>query len=452
MSADKNDDIFDDNFDEFENENGNDDFQDSRPSGGSGSGGSSLLDVWNSNPLVKLAVIVGLVVIGIGSVYAFVGRGDDKTPTSALRGVGAENEAPGGIVSENYGNAIEEQNQQKLEQALGNRNVSAIPIPVNRDEAGLSLDGSQDLQAEDPLAIWQRENRTEEQQPLQQEQTQPQEQFVPPAQQPVQVDQQAAQAMNQAIAQQIQSILQSRAVKPGQYQSLTTINGVYGAGAASGGAGGVGGSNEQAASAALGQQQQIEYEEILVPAGTILYGQILNEANTDAPGPIIAQILSGPFANTRVIGTFQSQNEKVIINFDKAVVNGVTTNIQAVAIDPATTSPGLATDVDRRWVRRIMLPAAARFVEGLGQAYSQSETQVFTSGDVIVTQQDKLQTRQQLARGVERGAERTAEILENEGDRLQPLIRVEAGTPVGIVLTEPIVKPRNNMRYGSEGL
>ncbi len=442
MSADKDDDIFDDNFEEFE---GGDDiggeFGSERASAG---GGKSLLDVWNSNPLIKLAVIVGLVVIGIGSVYAFVGGKDDKAPDSAIRGVQQDSEAPGGLVSENYGNAIEEQNQQKLEQALGNREVSAIPIPVNRDETGLNLDGSQDLQAEDPLAIWERENRTET--PPQQQQL-PVEPYIQPAPQPQQVPQEQVSDMSQAIAQQIQSILQNRTVKPGQYQSLSLPETV---------AGKTFSSKQALAEARLDQarvdQGAATFQEVLVPAGTILYGQVLNEANTDAPGPIVAQILSGPFANTRIIGRFQSQNEKIIITFDKAVVNGVSTSIQAIAIDPATTSPGLATDVDKRWLRRIMLPAAARFVEGLGQAYSQSETQVFTSGDVIVTQQDKLKTKEQIAKGVERGAERAAEILEDDGDRLQPLIRVEAGTPIGIILTEPIIKPQQNLRYNPEGL
>lgn len=452
MSADK-DDIFDDNFDEFENGDvrGGDDFAEDRASGG-----KSLLDVWNSNPLVKLAIIAGLVVIGIGSVYALVGSGKEEAAPSAIRGGVADSEAPGGMVSESYGNAIEEQNQQKLEQALGNRGVSAIPVPVNRDETGLSLDGSQDLQAEDPLAVWERENRTQELQPPAQQQ-QPVEQFVAPAPTPVQPPQEQMQDMSAAIAQQIQSILTNRAVKPGQYRMMTSESAFLQQRRAAQGAGGEAGNANVTGNlytaAPLGTGTGgTQYQEILIPAGTILYGQIMNEANSDTPGPIIAQILSGPLSGARVIGTFQSINDKLIISFDKAVVNGVTTGVQAVAIDPSTTSPGLATDIDRRWMRRIVLPAAARFIEGLGQAYSQSETQVFTSGDVIVTQQDKLQTKQQLAKGVERGAERAAQILENEGDRLQPLIRVEAGTPVGIILTDPIMKPQGNARYKPEGL
>ena len=60
---------------------------------------------------------------------------------------------------------------------------------------------------------------------------------------------------------------------------------------------------------------------------------------------------------------------------------------------------------------------------------------------MIITTEEKLETKQQFAKGVERGAERAANILEEDGNKLRSLIRVEAGTPIGIILTEPILKP-----------
>ena len=149
----------------------------------------------------------------------------------------------------------------------------------------------------------------------------------------------------------------------------------------------------------------------------------------------------------RVIGDFEQKNEKIIISFNTAVVKGVGNQMNGVAIDPSTTSPGLATDINHRYFRRVILPAAAAFVEGLGQAYSKQQTQVFTSGDVIVQEQNKLETKEAVAQGVEEGAQKAGEILDREADRLRPLIRVEAGTPIGIILVDPIMKPTDNVAY-----
>src|SRR5690606_12018046 len=49
-----------------------------------------------------------------------------------------------------------------------------------------------------------------------------------------------------------------------------------------------------------------DIENIIIPAGTIEYAQLVTEANTDAPGPVMAQIASGPLAGARLIGSFQS--------------------------------------------------------------------------------------------------------------------------------------------------
>ncbi len=426
------DDIFDDDFSDFGDTDG-----DINNDGSSGSKGS-LLDLWHSNPLVKIVIIATLLVVGIGSVYAFVFTGEKDVERSRLGSAVNDSEAPGQIVSENFADALDERNQQNLEAALGNRNVSAIPVPVNRGESGLQFDGSQDIQTEDPLAIWQRENRepvATAEAPQQEEQIIPEPLVLPPPPQQVAVPQEDLQGLNQAISAQIQSILANRQVKPGQYQALPTENadgsliGRSRAGA------------EQAGLIEGGNNDSNRVEEILVPAGTILYGQILNEANSDTPGPILAQVLSGPVSGARFIGEFESREEKIIITFNTAVVKGVGRSMSGIAIDPATTSPGLATDIDRRYFRRIILPAAAEFIQGLGSAYADQETQVTTSGDVIITTEEKLETKQQFAKGVERGAERAANILEEDGNKLRSLIRVEAGTPIGIILTEPILKP-----------
>lgn len=448
MSQNDDDDIFDDSFDDLDG-GGSSGFT---PGSGTGGGTNSLLDLWNNNPMVKLAIIGGLLVIGIGSVYAYVSSQDKEKPNSLVNIAPDKKEAPGGDVSENYGDALEEQNQQKLEAALGNKGVSAIPIPVNRDDASLGTQGEGSISAEDPLAIWQRENAQASpivDIPL------PQEPLPPAPPPPVQASPEQVEDLSRAIANQIQSILANRGVKSAQLRVYDTndiidanlirpsASGSYGFPADEKAA-------QQAQADADADARSKNAKEILIPAGTILYAQILNEADSYAPGPVVAQMLSGPLVGSRVIGKFQKREKLLLITFNTAVVDGVGNNMNGVAIDPASTSPGLATDVDNHYFERIILPGAARFLEGLGRAYSEQETQVFTSGDVIVTNESKLSTKQELARGVEEAAQEAGDMLEDEADKIKPRIRVEAGTPIGIVLVDPIIKPTQNVVYKPE--
>src|SRR5690606_16466854 len=108
---------------------------------------------------------------------------------------------------------------------------------------------------------------------------------------------------------------------------------------------------EAAAAAAQGADEQIEV--VLYPAGKIAYAQILTEANSDVPGPVLAQIASGPLSGSRVLGSFSKETELLTIKFDTVIVDGVSIDINGSAIDPKTTLPAMATDVDHHYLARI---------------------------------------------------------------------------------------------------
>ena len=55
------------------------------------------------------------------------------------------------------------------------------------------------------------------------------------------------------------------------------------------------------------------FEDILIPAGTIEYAQLVLEANTDAPGPVLADIMSGPLAGSKLLGSFTSTDDYLIL-------------------------------------------------------------------------------------------------------------------------------------------
>jgi intracellular multiplication protein IcmE len=185
--------------------------------------------------------------------------------------------------------------------------------------------------------------------------------------------------------------------------------------------------------------------EIIVPAGTIAYAQLITQANTDSPGPVLAQIMSGPLSGDRILGSFKATDNYLVLSFDTVVIDGISHTIDAIALDPNTANPGIVSNIDHRYLERVVLPAAAAFIEGIGSAVADSgNTNVSVSGDTVVSNTQKLDSKQQLYKGIEKGASKIGDILDKNGSDTKPLITVDPGTAMGILFTSPVTKDNDD--------
>ncbi len=248
----------------------------------------------------------------------------------------------------------------------------------------------------------------------------------------------AVNAMSQAMMNQMQSVLQNQRIAAPQHKKITNVGFIEEREAKR--IATMTARNQQLAQAQANLNPQEQIEDIIIPAGTIEYGQLLIEANSDIPGPIVAMIVSGPFQGSRVLGTFNRKEEYLVMQFTTLIdKKGVSIPIQAFALDPDTTLTGMATDVDHRYWERIILPAAADFVQGMGSAYAdQQGNQTVVTGDVVVQSKPPINTKEQIAKGIESAAEQVGDVLEDEGSKTQILVRVRAGTPMGILFMTAI--------------
>ena len=141
---------------------------------------------------------------------------------------------------------------------------------------------------------------------------------------------------------------------------------------------------------------------VLQSAAEIVFAQLLTEANTDSPGPILAEIVSGPLQGNRILGTFEEQGNSLTLNFETLVIDDESIAIDAVALDPETTLPGIATEVDQRYLTRVILPAAAAFIEGAASAIAESGlTTITVEGDTVSEETEETDTEQEIASGVQ---------------------------------------------------
>lgn len=399
---------------------------------------NSLGDVWRNNPMVKIGVILAGFAIVVGGIILFGGK-EAPLRESQVSSGSEVNQAPGTEeVSPTMQQAIDEKNQQMLEDAASTGG-SAMPIPIEPSKTPLPIP-SDEASGEDPLERWRRmqEERIRQQEMLSQAQTvnSQQQQNQPP----VDTKTPAVNALSQSMVAQMQSILGNQKINPPNYKKITGVNFI---------------ADQKAKKLASAQQQQVyqqqqqtnlnnqqqaeQVENILLPAGTIEYGQLLLEANTDAPGPVLAQVMSGPLKGARVIGNFQSTDEYLVLNFNMIVIDGINYPAQAVAIDPGTTLPGLITEIDRRYFKRIILPMAAEFVSGLTEAISESgTTSVFISDSSVTQSSEDKDSKQEVASGISAAGDKFGEIMDEEADRTKAMLRVASGTPIGILFVGPV--------------
>lgn len=391
----------------------------------------TLGDLWRNNPMVKVGVIFAAFVVIVAGVILFGGR-NDPLPSSRVTSPSDLTEAPGSAeVSANYAQAIEEENTRRIEEAL-RQSESAVPMPVEPPKGTIPLQMDPTDQ-EDPLDRWRRmqEERIQQQQIVEQEVDVGTPPPAPDTKTP------AVNALAQAMSMQMESVLANQQIKAPHVRSITTMSYLEA----------LEEKKRAAREAETARRQALmgsptgPVENIIIPAGTIEYAQLITEANTDAPGPVMAQIASGPLAGSRLIGAFQATDNYITLQFSTVVIDGVAEGANAVAIDPNTTLPGMVTEIDRRYFKRIILPAAGAFVEGLTRAISDSgQTSIYIDGGNVVQSTNNRSNREEVASGISEAGKELRDILEDEADATRPMLRIAAGTPIGVMFITPVIE------------
>ena len=402
----------DDSFDDFEKSEG------------------TLGDLWRDNPAFKIGVIVGAVVL-LFIIISFLTGGDDPVEESYVNPGSDVTTTPGTQeASPAYVEAVKEINEADVEEAF-NTGGSSLPVPIEPPIGIVSRPDDEEV-SEDPLQRWRRLQEERLEREIQQRET-----IVPDQNADADAARmEAIQMLSDSMAQQMSSILETKEMMSLNSTKLTDVDFLEVLREA----------EEEAMLEAeeLSDDDMLDEEivgEVLLPAGEILYAQLLTEANTDAPGPVLAQILSGPLKGSRILGSFEEQEELLTLNFETVVYEEESLSVDAVALDPATTLPAMATEVDHRYFKRIILPAAAAFVEGLAGAIGETTTvTVVTDGGTVVDAQEEPDSEQEVALGIEEAGQELGEILDEIADDTEVMIRIAAGTPIGILFLEPVTK------------
>lgn len=387
-----------------------------------------LADLWHNNPAFKVGVI-GASVLALGGVtYAYMNNSAKPLVGAEQSRVGEGEKIKGTVgadVTPEYQKILESSNQQRAQQAIQN-GQSAIPTPVGNIA---SVEPAKNETPQDPLAMW---RQAEAPKPAPTPNL-----GAPENNQAQQQKQNDLTQLTNDMQAQIGTLMQAWAPTQATVVSFSTKdqqapNGTNPAASSTG--------TSTSTTAAATPQPKAK---VIVPAGDIVYGSMITEANSDVPGPILAQIMSGPLSGGRLIGKFQVSDDLLVIQFTVLSINAHTYAVDALALDPNTTLGGMATETDQRYFSRLVLPAAAAFISQFGQAISQPSQTTTVSNGTVVTSQQQDTTRQALYAGLGQSAQQLSNFVQQQGNSVRPLVRVASNTPIGIFFIAPVTdKPQ----------
>jgi intracellular multiplication protein IcmE len=172
----------------------------------------------------------------------------------------------------------------------------------------------------------------------------------------------------------------------------------------------------------------------LFKAGDIVFGVLQTGINTDEPGPIMVEIVSGALKGAKLIGSVQRQKDKVMLSFNllnsPSLPSSVPVNV--VAIDPETARTALASDVNNHYLLTYGAVFAGAFLQGVSQAVQSSLQPSFTSSNnTFVATSTKATTTQEILVGLGQvGQQMSQQIQQYKPD---PTVTVDSGTSVGLL-------------------
>ena len=171
---------------------------------------------------------------------------------------------------------------------------------------------------------------------------------------------------------------------------------------------------------------------VLVPAGRGIYAHTILAANSDAQSPVVLQADSGPIAGDRMIGTFSRERDRLVIRVTKVIHQNQEIGVDGIVVAPGSMEVGVASSVDQNYLSRFVLPAAAAFVQGLGQAIAQSNSTSVIGPLGSVTVQNQLDFNKQLGIGAGVAAAQIASELQRSTPH-GPTVVLEVGSSVGVL-------------------
>lgn len=178
---------------------------------------------------------------------------------------------------------------------------------------------------------------------------------------------------------------------------------------------------------------------LLLPAGRGVYGHAVLTVNSDLGNSVLVQIDSGPFRDARLSGTFEMKSERLVIKFNRLMIGDADPiPVSGYAVSPKTAEIGVASEVREHLATRIILPAAASFVQGLGNAMSNSNTTNYSNGSGM-SSFTHLNLGEQMGAAAGTMGQQLGQIIQKQTPQ-QVTVILRQNDGIGILFDEPVYR------------
>jgi len=181
-------------------------------------------------------------------------------------------------------------------------------------------------------------------------------------------------------------------------------------------------------------------QRVLIPAGRGVQAHTILAASSDQNSSVVLEADSGPIIHSRLIGSFSREGDRLVIRVSKMTYAGHEEGVDGVIVSPETMEAGVASSVDHHYAARFLLPAAAAFVSGLGQAIGQSNSTVVASPFGGASAFQRLNLGQQAGVGAGAAAARVGQALDQAAPR-NSTVNVDARSSVAVMFLSDVTVP-----------
>ena len=175
-----------------------------------------------------------------------------------------------------------------------------------------------------------------------------------------------------------------------------------------------------------------------IAPGQGFYARTLYAVDSDYPGPVVLELLQPPLAGAVAHGGFERVGQRLVLRLTSLTWRGRTFPVDAWAVDPQCACYGIEGEVDRHFLSRVLLPAAARFAEGFLTAAAMPARTLTMQDGAVFQERGESGEREALHAGAGAAAQTLGDILMADAPK-ETTVRIPRDTPLVVMVARPFV-------------
>ena len=173
-----------------------------------------------------------------------------------------------------------------------------------------------------------------------------------------------------------------------------------------------------------------------IRAGDGIYARTVYAVDSDYPGPVVLELLQPPLTGAVATGGFERAGVRLVLRLTSLSWRGESVPVDAWAVDPGCACYGIEGEVDRHFLSRVVLPAAARFAEGFLTAAAMPARTLTMQDGAVLHERDESGTEEALYAGAGAAVRTLGDILMADAPR-ETTVRIPRDTPLVVMFAAP---------------